>query len=190
MSRNICLAGMMATGKTTVATLVADRLGRRLVDTDAEIVAWQKMSIPEIFARHGHDGFRSMEASVVRELAGCHDLVMALGGGAVLRGDNVDVLRLSSVLVVLDAEVDVLVERVLADGPIRPLLMVDGKAPTRETLTARIAITRQERLERYRQVADLIVDADRSPEAVADTIVAWAAAQGDVLTPSEHEQVM
>jgi shikimate kinase len=183
MSRNLCLIGMMGSGKTTVARVVGDRLGRRVVDTDEELRTWTARSIPELFATHGEAGFRDLERQVVEQLATYHDLVIGLGGGAVLRDDSTASLLLTGVLVHLEVPPEVLVERLTAEGGAdRPLLEGD--------LATRVRTTHAERVERYRSVADVSVDGSRSPEEVATEIVSWALAQGDVLTPSEHEQVM
>jgi shikimate kinase len=183
VSRNIGLVGMMGAGKTTVARLVADALGRRAVDTDEEIEAWVGKPIPVIFAEAGEPGFRTLERQVVEELARFSDLVISLGGGAVLRDDNVASLLLSGVLVELRASPDVLVERLRAEAGGRPLLAGDD-------LDATVRATLAERGDRYAEVTDLTVDADQPPEDVAREIVAWTLTAGDVLTPSEHEQVM
>jgi shikimate kinase len=181
MSRNVCFTGMMGVGKTTVARLVAARLGRRLADTDEEIRAWTGRSIPELFAAHGEVGFRDLERRVVEELATFHDLVVSLGGGAVLRDDNVASLLLTGVLLHLDAPPEVLLERLEGDAD-RPLLADDLEGQLRTTYAARRP--------RYLEVADITIDAARPADEVAADVLDWALAQGDVLTPSEHEQVM
>ncbi len=181
MSRNVCLTGMMGAGKTTVATIVADRLGRRMADTDDELRRWTGRSIPELFAEHGERGFRDLERRVVEELATFHDLVVALGGGVVLRDDNVASLLLTGVLVHLDAPPDVLAARLGGDTD-RPLLHGD--------VDAKVRATHAERHDRYLDVADVTIDATRPADEVAQDVLDWALAQGDVLTPSEHEQVM
>jgi shikimate kinase len=182
MSRNLCLVGMMGAGKTTVARELGRRLARRVVDTDDELRAWTQRSIPELFAEHGEEGFRELERQVIEELAKLNDLVISLGGGAVLRDDNVASLMLSGVLVHLDADPDLLVDRLRNEQADRPLLAGD--------LEERVRTTHAARVDRYRKVADLTVDASDDPEAVAEAIITWAMEQGDVLTPSEHEQVM
>jgi shikimate kinase len=184
MSRNIALLGMMGAGKTTVATLLADRLGRRVADTDDEIRRWTGRPIPDLFALRGEAGFRELERQVIEEVAKLHDLVVALGGGAVLRDDNVASLLLTGVLVELRVEPDVLVERLRGQTADRPLL------GTTDELEARVRSVHAERAQRYDAVADLTVDASRPPEDVVHDILTWSMAQGDVLTPSEHEQVM
>lgn len=182
MSRNLCLSGMMGAGKSTVAGLLAQRLGRRLADTDEELRRWTGRSIPQLFEAHGEAGFRDLERQVIEELATYHDLVIALGGGAVLRDDNVTSLLLTGVVVHLDVPAEVLVTRLTGDTD-RPLL-ADG------ALTDRVTETLAARHERYLEVADVVVDGARPPEEVVEEVLTWAMASGDVLTPSEHEQVM
>jgi shikimate kinase len=183
MSRNLCLVGMMGAGKTTVAAVLGRRLGRRVADTDDEIRRWTRRSIPELFADHGEAGFRDLERQVVEELSTYHDLVIALGGGTVLRDDNVTNLLLTGVLVELRASPEVLVERLRSESDGRPLL-------AGEDLDARVRATLAQRADRYAGVADVTVDADRDPDRVVEEILTWAREVGDVLTPSEHEQVM
>jgi shikimate kinase len=181
MSRNVCLVGMMGVGKTTVASIVGDRLGRRVADTDDEIRRWTGASIPELFESRGEAGFRDLERQVVEELATYHDLVVSLGGGAVLRDDNVASLLLSGVIVHLDVPPDELVRR-LGTGEDRPLLAGDLERQVQATHAARDA--------RYRSVSDVTIDAAAPAVEVAEQVITWLLAQGDVLTPSEHEQVM
>lgn len=183
MSSNIALYGMMGVGKSTVGRMLAGRLGRGLADTDEEIVRWQSRQIPEIFAEEGEAAFRAYEATVVRELATYHDLVIALGGGAVLDDGNVADLALTSVLVELRADVDVLVERLRAEAEHRPLISGDE-------VERRVRDTWEARADAYAAVADVTIDADQSPEAVVEDVVAWLLEHQDVLTPSEYEAIM
>ncbi len=182
MSRSIALAGMMGSGKSTVARGVADRLGRGLADTDDEIERFVGLDIPTIFARHGEPWFRSAEHQVIREVAKIDDLVIALGGGAVLDEANVAELLLTGIVIYLEVPAQVLIDRLAADDGTRPLLTGDLEHTVRTTLAAREPL--------YRQAADVIVDASGPAGEVVDDIVARALRLGDVLTPSEHEQVM
>lgn len=172
---------MPGAGKSRVAAVLAERLGRRAVDTDVEIVNWVKETIPTIFATQGEAAFRGYEHEVIRNLATVHDLVIALGGGAVLDDANVAELLLTGTLIHLDCPIDVLYAR-LQHSTERPLLAGDLAAKLHTTYTDRDPI--------YRSVADVTVDADRPPHDVAEAILAWAIQAGDILTPSEHEQVM
>ncbi|MDX1511090.1 MAG: shikimate kinase [Nitriliruptorales bacterium] len=181
MSGNVALAGMMGVGKTTIGRALAGRLGRRLVDTDEEIVTWTGQDIPAIFAERGETGFRVLEREVVRRLSELDDLVIALGGGVVLSDDNVADLTLTGVIVGLTAPLDVLVERLegFAD---RPLL--DGDLPGRlEQLLG-------ERADVYAAASDVTIDAARSPDDVVEDILVWLRERPTVLTPSEFEAIL
>jgi shikimate kinase len=187
MSRSICLSGMMGAGKTTVAEVLGRRLGRSVVDTDQEIERWTGRSVPELFAEQGELAFRDLERTVIVEIARMPDLVVALGGGTVLRDDTVADLLLSGVIVHLDVPVAELARRLAPGREARPLLRPGpDAAPLHEVVEELLAARRS----RYAAVSDLIVDASGAPEEVAERIIAWAMEAGDVLTPSEHEQVM
>ena len=183
MSSNIALYGMMGVGKSTAGRMLAGRLGRGFADTDDEVTRWQARSIPDIFAEEGETGFRAYESTVVRELATYHDLVLALGGGAILADANVADLSLTSVLVHLHCDVDVLVERLRAEAEHRPLISGDD-------VERRVRDTWAARADRYVEMADVTVDASEEPQAVVEAIVEWLLEHQNVLTPSEYEAVM
>ena len=83
--KNIILIGMMGCGKSTIGALLSEKLGRRLVDTDALIVEREGRSIPELFAAEGEEYFRDRELEISRELGQEQDLIIACGGGLPLR---------------------------------------------------------------------------------------------------------
>lgn len=182
MSRTVGLIGMMGAGKSTVAGLLGARLGRRVVDTDDEIERWTGRSIPEIFEDEGEAAFRSYEAEVIAELARFEDLVISLGGGAVLSDANVAHFLLTGVLLYLDVPPATLVERLEDSSAGRPLLRGD--------LHERLTGLHAERDERYRGVCDARIDAEDAPETVIERIIEWLLEHPDVLTPSEYEAVM
>ena len=93
---NIVLIGYRGTGKSTVGKVLAGRLGRTLVSTDAEIVRRAGQPIPEIVAKHGWEYFRDLESTVCQELATREGLVIDTGGGAILRPQNVESLKYSA----------------------------------------------------------------------------------------------
>ncbi len=187
MSRTICLSGMMGAGKTTVAEVLGRRLGRGVVDIDREIERWTGRTVAEIFAEGGEAAFRELERRVVVEVARMPDLVVALGGGTVLRDDTVADLLLSGVIVQLDVPVDVLAERLAPQRAHRPLLRPGPDAPPLHAVVEDVLAARRAR---YAEVADHVVDGSGGPEDIAERILAWAMDAGDVLTPSEYEQVM
>ncbi|MBR4869843.1 MAG: shikimate kinase, partial [Oscillospiraceae bacterium] len=85
---NIILVGMPGSGKSSVAALLGEKLSRKVVDSDAEIVRRAGKSIPEIFAESGEEVFRQLESEVLRDLGKESGLIIATGGGVVTREGN------------------------------------------------------------------------------------------------------
>ncbi len=185
MSRTIALTGMPGAGKSTVGRLVADRLGRAFADLDEQIENALGRPITQIIEEAGIEYFREVEHQMIRRLLRHDDIVVALGGGAVLRDDNVAELLLTGALVHLDVPLDLLVHRLVADPSEvarRPLLADDP--------IAALARLHSDRDHRYREVAEVVVDATGQPAEVAEDVLSWAREARDVLTPSEHEVTM
>lgn len=90
---NIILIGMPGSGKSTIGKMLSNRLGRKFVDADAEIIKAAGMSIPEIFAQHCEAHFRSTETQVLAELGKRSGLIIATGGGCVTRPENYPLLH-------------------------------------------------------------------------------------------------
>ena len=153
---NIILTGMPGSGKTTIGKLVADKLERAFVDTDELIVERVGMPIPEIFATKGEEGFRQIEAEAIAEVAKQSGLVIATGGGAILREENRLNLAQNGFVFWLNRPLDALQ---LGNG--RPL------SSSREAVTAMFA----QREPLYRQTADTIVDNDGAPSTVVQRII-------------------
>ena len=104
MKKNIVLIGMPGCGKSTIACLLAEKLGRKVVDADQEIVKLAGKTIPEIFADDGEETFRNLETQVLAELGKQSQLIIATGGGVVTREENYSLLHQNSVIVFLDRE--------------------------------------------------------------------------------------
>ncbi len=85
---NIVLIGMPGCGKTTTATYLAERLGRKMIDLDAAVIALAGCSIPEIFAQQGEEAFRKLETEVLRKYGKESGMIIATGGGSVTRPEN------------------------------------------------------------------------------------------------------
>jgi shikimate kinase len=109
---NIVLIGYRGTGKSSVGKLLAERLGRELVSTDAEVVRRANLPIPDIVSQHGWEHFRNLESEVCRDFAGKDQLVIDTGGGAILRSQNVELLRANGRLFWLTAGVPTIVSRI------------------------------------------------------------------------------
>ncbi|MSO14980.1 MAG: shikimate kinase [Ilumatobacteraceae bacterium] len=165
----IVLVGLMGTGKTTVARLLAEHRGVELLDTDKLIEARDSRSIREIFAQSGEAVFRELESDVLREcLSRPGSPIIAGAGGVVVREQNRAMLDLArnagtAVVVWLHARPEVLAERT-AKGVHRPLLDNDRMG----TLTQ----MSEDRSPLYASVADIVIDvSDRSVESVVDLLV-------------------
>lgn len=166
MSGKILLIGMMGAGKTTVGQDLADRLGWRHLDSDAQVQANTGRSVPEIFATDGEAAFRKEEARALAEAVALPEpTVVSVAGGAVLDPVNRELLRRSGPVVWLRADPATLAERV-GSGAGRPLLEGDPAGNIRSLYAARRPL--------YESLADLTVDVDgQSPAGVADRIVEW-----------------
>lgn len=161
------LIGPRGSGKTTVARLLAERLGMGWLDADAVLEERAGTTIREIFAAEGEAGFRQREADLLAELCGLDRQVIATGGGVVLRPENRRRLRESGFVVWLTADVDTLWARIAGDattGARRPNLTTGGRDEV-----AHVVATRQPY---YRECAHLTVDTtNRSPAAIVAAIL-------------------
>lgn len=166
---HIVLVGLMGTGKTTTARLLAERLGCDVLDTDKMIESRNGKSVRDIFVDSGEEAFRDLESEMLSEcLARPTRSVIAGAGGVVLREKNrqmIDAARNSghAVVVWLHANPTVLAQRT-AKGVHRPLLD-DDRAGT----LVRMA---DERGPLYASVADVVIDvSDRSVESVVELLI-------------------
>ena len=151
---NLILIGMPGSGKSRIARAVAERMDRPFVDLDEEIVKRAGKPIPGIFADGGEAAFRALERDVIRDICKEKGLVIANGGGAVLRADNVRAMRQNGRLCLLTRD--------LADLPLdgRPL----SKSP--EALREMWAV----REPHYRNAADFTIENEAAPDVVAARI--------------------
>lgn len=134
--KNIVLTGFMGTGKSTVGVLLAKKLGRKFVDSDAVIVEREKRSISDIFATDGEKYFRQVESDVIRELGELSGCVIATGGGVVLKAENIENLRKNGVVINLSASVDTIYERTSKNTG-RPLINQKTPQQIEELLNSR-----------------------------------------------------
>jgi len=165
---NLALIGYRGTGKTTVAKLLAQRLGWQAIDADVELERQAGRTIKQIFADGGEPAFRDWEEKIVAELTAKSQLVLALGGGAILREANRAAIKARCKTAWLTANPATLLARIHADATTaerRPnLTAAGGLAEIEQLLAAREPL--------YRDCADCIVATDdRSPESIADEIL-------------------
>ncbi len=161
--RNIVLCGFMGCGKTTVGKLLSARLGMKFVDMDEYIEAWQNTTISEIFAQKGEEAFRRMETEAAQRLSAQEGQVIAAGGGTLLATRNVEILQKNGTIILLDAPLSSLQQR-LARDTVRPLLQ---KANRDEVICQLHA----KRMPLYRAACNFSVDAGAAPGQVVEEII-------------------
>ena len=156
---NTVLTGMPGSGKTTIGRLIAEKTGKRFVDTDDLIREKCGCEISEIFAKHGEGYFRDIESEVISEISKENCLVIATGGGAVLREENVDVLSGNGKLVFIDADINTLIstnDRPLSNTPEKLLKLYDTRYPVYcERCDVKIKISRDARENADRIVGEM-----------------------------------
>jgi shikimate kinase len=165
---NVVLIGYRGTGKTTVAQQLALRLGWDWIDADVEIELRAGKSIAAIFADDGEPTFRDLESQVLAATIGRERMVLAAGGGVVLREENRRLLRTAGKIVWLKADVATILARVAADqttaGRRPQLTTAGGETEVHQLL--------QKRMPLYQELADLEIDTKgRTPSEIVEGIM-------------------
>jgi shikimate kinase len=161
---NIVLIGFMGSGKSSVGRRLATRTSHRFVDTDELVATRAGRSITQIFAEHGETHFRDLETAALLECVGRTGIVLATGGGIILREENRETLHRIGPVVWLDADPDALFERVSRNKK-RPLLQTEDPRASFDTLLA-------SRREIYAATADFRVDSTgESHDDVAQAVL-------------------
>jgi shikimate dehydrogenase len=156
--RNIVLTGMPGSGKSTLGKMLSEKLGMKMIETDEVIAREAGTSIRQIFADHGEAYFRDLESDVIDRVSAKGGQIISTGGGAVLRRDNIEALRLNGVLVFIDRPLASL--RASCDRPLS-----DDRAKLEKLYEERYSI--------YRETADITVETDGSKEESAEKL--WEA---------------
>lgn len=164
MSNNIFLVGLMGAGKTTVGRALAKKLNKRFIDSDHEIEARTGASISLIFEIEGEASFRQRESEVIRELTAQDNIVLATGGGAILRPENREYLKSHGTVIYLRASINSILQRTSHDKS-RPLLQTADPRQRLEQLAC-------EREPYYLEVADFVVETGRpNVQSLVQTII-------------------
>lgn len=149
---NIYLIGPMGAGKTTIGRQLSELLKLEFIDSDHEIEARTGANIPWIFDVEGEDGFRAREEAVIRDLTQRHGIVLATGGGVVMRETNRQQLHANGTVIYLATPVSVQLERTARDRN-RPLLQTpDPKKRLTELMAVRDPL--------YREAAHIVMPTD------------------------------
>ena len=151
---NIVLIGMPGSGKSTIAALLAERLHRPLLDSDAQVVETAGRPIPDIFAADGEDAFRALETAALAELGKRSGAILATGGGSVCRAENYPLLHQNGTIFWL--------RRDLA------LLPKDGRPISQRSDLAELYAQREPL---YARFADAVIDNNGTPEQTVQQIL-------------------
>ncbi len=154
--QSIVLTGMPASGKSTVGKMLADELSRDFYDTDELIVKRTGFEISDIFRNNGEAYFRELECEIISELSSASGAVIATGGGAVLRSENISALRKNGRIYFLDRSPALLIPT--SDRPL---------SSDRASLEKRY----KERYEIYKATADAHIKSDGTPREICDFIL-------------------
>ena len=152
--QNVILIGMPGSGKSRIGGLLAQRLGRPLLEADTELERAAGVPIPAIFASEGEAGFRTRETAILMELGKRSGIVLSTGGGCVTRPENYPLLHQNGTIVCLTRALD----RLAREG--RPL-----------SLNADLAAMYAVRKPLYESFADFTVDNNGTPEQTVDAIL-------------------
>ena len=177
LRRSVVLVGMMGSGKTAIGKALSARLGVPFLDSDAEIETAAQATIAEIFARDGEEFFRDREAEVIARLLTGPAGVLSTGGGAFLAERNRAAIAEHGVAVWLDADVDLLWDRVKHKDT-RPLLRTpDPRATLEEIFEVRVPIYAK---------AGLRVAAERglSIQDMTDRVIGMLETRPDIMRPA------
>ena len=165
---NLFLIGYRCAGKSSVGRLLAARLGRSFVDTDSLVVSENGMSIREIVDSRGWEVFRRLENMALEQVCTVDRRVVATGGGIVLDGDNVNLMKRSGRIIWLRASPETVKARMVQDldsEALRPALTsTDSISEIEETLAKRAPL--------YKQAMDFLVDTDHyEVDEICDLII-------------------
>ena len=167
---NIFLIGFMGAGKSTIASRMSRRYGMKLIEMDRRIEEEEGTSISRIFEEKGEECFRDLETALLQRLSGGSGQIVSCGGGAVLRPENIRLMKENGRIVLLTASPETILARVKRSSA-RPLL--EG----RKNIAA-ITELMEKRMAAYEAAADMIVGTDgKSPEQICREILSGLSEQ-------------
>jgi shikimate kinase len=161
--KNIVLTGFMGAGKTAVGKELARLLDMRLIDLDSEIEKAEQTTIKAIFRQSGEKKFREIETEMIKKVANNEHIIISTGGGAIMKQENIDLLKKTGTIICLMATPETILQRTRNNSD-RPLLQVaDPLARINELLNLR---------KPFYEKADIIINTeDKTPIRIAKEIV-------------------
>lgn len=161
-NKNIVFCGFMASGKTTIARLLADKLNLTYVDTDEYICKKYSMSIPEIFYKGGEELFRNFEHKCIKEISKAGDLIISTGGGLLTFDRNFKILKDNSIIIFLDRNFEDIYETISKDKN-RPLANNNSEEKLRELYNSR--------KDKYLKFSHIHIINDKNINVILDDII-------------------
>lgn len=159
MKENIVLIGMPGSGKSTIGRILGEKLGLLFIDLDKEIEKYSGQSIPSLFEK-GEDHFRKIESEVAVSFSKQKSLVIATGGGIILREANVEALREKGTIIFLNRKIESIAEDVITST--RPLLS-EG--------VEKLYQIYNERIELYLKYSDIMIENNKTPHVAIKQIM-------------------
>ncbi len=172
MSNNIILVGLMGAGKSTIGRNLAKRLEKEFYDSDRVIEERTGVDIATIFEIEGEEGFRNREAQVISELCQLDNIVLATGGGSILRDENRRNMKKYSQVIYLSTTAELLYSRIRHDKS-RPLMQTSNPLETLKSLL-------KDREPFYKEVSDLVITTGKQKANVIVKRVENALKQSDL----------
>ncbi|WP_161597599.1 shikimate kinase [Fluviispira multicolorata] len=152
--KNIILTGMPGSGKTAFGKIYAHVSERLFLDFDAFIESTTKKSITQLFEIEGEDGFRNLEEKILHKLERRHNFVIAMGGGTLLKPDNLNYARRLGLIVTLKTPLEIISKRIFEIKETRPLFI---NCKTIEDVQEKVNILWDERKDAYEQ-SDVVIE--------------------------------
>lgn len=164
LNNNLFIIGFMGVGKTTVSDYLSIILNRHKIDIDKYIEEKENMTISQMFEKYGEDYFRNCETNVLKELNEKSNKIISCGGGIVLRGENIDLMKKQGKIVLLTASAQTIYERVKSSTE-RPILNNNMNVEFISSLM-------KKREEKYLETADIIINTDNKDiKEISDEII-------------------
>lgn len=168
----IFLCGFMGAGKSTIGSMLSDRLEMSFLDLDDYIEEKAGKDIPSIFNEDGESTFRKIERTCILDVIKKYEGVVALGGGSLQNQHIVDHIKLNGLLIFIDTPFSLILNRITEEGN-RPLLLNEqGTVKEKEILEKELSTLYEQRLPFYQQAELSIADSDRkTAESMVNSLI-------------------